>query len=123
MSLEATQGHPGLAIFFAAEIDLILEYCIEGEMGKHIDKRERLDSWKEISLYLNRTIRTSYRWCKDLDLPVYRVDKRSIRSRVFAFRDEIDKWFEGRINPQARQTGLGRTGAVLKRTRKKNISE
>jgi hypothetical protein len=55
---------------------------------------KRLDSWKEISLYLNRTIRTCYRWGNDLGLPVYRVDKRSKHSRVFAYKDELDEWFK-----------------------------
>ncbi len=60
-----------------------------------IDKH-RLDSWKEISAYVNREIRTCYKWEKELGLPVYRIDKKSSRSRVFAYTDEIDQWFKER---------------------------
>ena len=62
-------------------------------MEERFTEKTRFDSWKEISLYLNRTIRTCYRWSKDLGLPVYRVDRKSKRSRVFAYKDEIDEWF------------------------------
>jgi len=55
---------------------------------------KRFDSWKEISLYLRRSIRTCYKWNKDLGLPVYRINKRSKRSRVIAFKPEIDRWFK-----------------------------
>lgn len=59
---------------------------------------QRLDSWKEISKYVNREIRTCYKWEKELDLPVYRIDKKSSRSRVFAYKDEIDQWFKERAS-------------------------
>jgi hypothetical protein len=41
-----------------------------------MNERERLNSWKEISIYVNRQIRTCYRWAKELKLPVIsrRVD-------------------------------------------------
>jgi hypothetical protein len=80
----------------------------EGEMEERSTEKGRFDSWKEISLYLNRTIRTCYRWSNDLGLPVYRVDRMSKRSRVFAYKNEIDEWFEGKRNPQARRTRAGR---------------
>ena len=62
----------------------------------NLDKKERLDSWKEISLYLNRTVRTCHDWCNDLGLPVYRVNRKSKRSRVFAYKSEIDEWFRNK---------------------------
>ena len=43
-------------------------------------EKGRFDSWKEISLYLNRTVRTCYSWSHDLGLPVYRVDGMSKHS-------------------------------------------
>ena len=55
-------------------------------------KKEILDSWKAISEYLNRGIRTCYRWNKELGLPVYHIDKDSSRSKVFAYKSEIDEW-------------------------------
>jgi predicted DNA-binding transcriptional regulator AlpA len=56
-------------------------------------KHERLVSWKEISEYIKRDIRTCYRWAKELGLPVRRIDDQSKQSRVFAYKDEIDEWF------------------------------
>lgn len=57
---------------------------------------DRLDSWKEIANYVKRDISTCRIWKKKLDLPVYRIDKKSNRSRVFAYRSEIDRWFKER---------------------------
>lgn len=57
---------------------------------------ERLNSWKEISSYLGREIRTCYRWATELGLPIRRIDGTSPRSRVFAFRDELDEWLGNR---------------------------
>jgi len=51
-----------------------------------------LDSWKEISEYLNKKPRTCARWEKKLGLPVHRLDTLSPRSKVFAYKSEIDKW-------------------------------
>jgi hypothetical protein len=62
--------------------------------GGNLDNNERLDSWKEIASYINRRIRTCIRWEKELGLPVYRIDEKSIRSRVFAYKKEIDQWFK-----------------------------
>jgi len=52
--------------------------------------RERLDSWKEIAVYLKRDERTVRRWEKE-GLPVHRkVHKK--QASVFAYREEIDAW-------------------------------
>jgi TolB-like protein/cytochrome c-type biogenesis protein CcmH/NrfG len=56
--------------------------------------KEILDSWKEISQYLGRDIRTCSRWEKELGLPVHRIDSASTRSKVFAYKSEIDEWLE-----------------------------
>lgn len=61
-----------------------------------MDKKDRLDSWKEIAEYLNRRVRTCFRWEKELDLPVYRVNKKSLRSKVFAYKSELDEWYKKR---------------------------
>lgn len=57
---------------------------------------DRLDSWKEIASYVRREIRTCYKWHIELNFPVYRIDKRSSRSKVFAYKSEIDQWFKAR---------------------------
>jgi hypothetical protein len=67
--------------------------ALEGTMRKLPTDKERFDSWKEISEYLHRSIRTCYRWRDELGLPVYRIDRKSKHSRVFAFKTEIDEWF------------------------------
>ena len=50
-----------------------------------------LSSWKEISSYLGVDIKTAQRYETKLGLPVHRREG-LLRSRVFAFRDEIDQW-------------------------------
>jgi len=53
--------------------------------------REILDSWKEISEYLDRSRKTCQRWEVDYGMPVHRLDG-SPKARVFAYKDEIDRW-------------------------------
>ncbi len=55
-----------------------------------------LDSWKGISSYLGRDVRTCINWERDLGLPVHRINPGSSRSKVFAYRHEIDQWLKGR---------------------------
>lgn len=52
---------------------------------------ERLESWKEIAAYLNRTVRTAQRWEQTESLPVHRHghDK---RDSVYALTAELDEW-------------------------------
>ena len=59
---------------------------------------DRLDSWKEIAAYLNRSVRTVHRWEKHEGLPVHRHQHRELGS-VFAFRRELDAWV-GTRSPQ-----------------------
>jgi TolB-like protein len=56
------------------------------------------DSWKKISEYLGREVRTCVRWEKELGLPIHRIDKNSSRSKVFAYKSEIDAWLMHRAN-------------------------
>ncbi len=55
-----------------------------------------LTSWKEISSYLGCSQRTCIRWEKDFGLPVHRVGKAEARSRVFAYKEELDEWLKRR---------------------------
>jgi TolB-like protein/thioredoxin-like negative regulator of GroEL len=52
---------------------------------------DRLDSWKEIAAYLNRSVRTVRRWEEDEALPVHRHMHRALGS-VYAYKAEIDAW-------------------------------
>src|SRR5215470_8423431 len=56
---------------------------------------ERFESWKEISAYLKRGVRTAQRWERFEKLPVHR-HKHSRQESVYALRAEIDEWREGR---------------------------
>jgi hypothetical protein len=61
-----------------------------------LKQEDRLNSWKEISTYIGRDVVTCMKWSSKLELPVYRVDKNSSRSRVFAYKSEIEMWFKER---------------------------
>ena len=60
-----------------------------------MDSDQRLDSWKEIAVYLNRSVRTLYRWEKDEGLPVHRHQHKELGS-VFAYKSELDAWVSAR---------------------------
>ena len=56
---------------------------------------DRLDSWKEIARYLNRDESTVQRWEKREGMPVHR-HIHAKRGSVYAYRDELDAWWQGR---------------------------
>ena len=57
---------------------------------------DRLDSWKEIASYLDRSVRSVQRWEKEDGLPVHRrgLPGERTNKQVFAFRSEIDEWWK-----------------------------
>src|SRR3954465_7914465 len=55
----------------------------------------RLDSWKEIAVYLGRGIRTVQRWEREEGLPVHRLAHER-RGTVYARREELAAWWESR---------------------------
>ena len=62
---------------------------------------DRLDSWKQIALYLRRDVTTVQRWEKREGMPVHRHLHDSVGS-VYASRAELDAWTRSR-NPRAGQ--------------------
>jgi Tol biopolymer transport system component len=58
-------------------------------------RESRLDSWKEIAVYLRRDVSTVQRWEKREGMPVHRHlhDK---QGSVYALRTELDAWSESR---------------------------
>jgi serine/threonine-protein kinase len=52
---------------------------------------DRLDSWKEIAAYLNRSERTVRRWEESEELPVHRL-QHDKRGSVDAYARELDAW-------------------------------
>ncbi len=61
------------------------------------EAREVLDSWKEISVYLGRDVRTCRRWEERLGLPIHRLNG-SPKARVRAYKDEVDRWLEKKLH-------------------------
>jgi len=59
-----------------------------------MNRRETLDSWKEIAEYLGRDVRTAIRWEHERGLPVHRMPG-GRRGGVFAYAEEIDRWRRG----------------------------
>src|SRR5579859_7347811 len=56
---------------------------------------ERLNSWKDIASYLNRSVPTVQRWEREEQLPVHRlVHKR--QGSVYAYKAELDQWWQQR---------------------------
>ena len=60
----------------------------------------RLDSWKEIAAHFRRDARTVRRWERTEGLPVHR-HLHHVRGSVYAFPDELDRWWESRSAAQA----------------------
>lgn len=56
---------------------------------------DRLDSWKEIAVFLKRDVRTVQRWEKKEGLPVYRHLHDKLGS-IYAYRNELNEWFNTR---------------------------
>jgi serine/threonine-protein kinase len=57
---------------------------------------DRLDSWKEIAAYLNRSERTVRRWEDKEELPVHRL-QHDKRGSVYAYTRELDAWRASRL--------------------------
>ncbi len=56
---------------------------------------DRLESWKRISNYLNRDIRTLRRWEKSEDLPIHR-HMHEAQATVYAYKSELNAWLASR---------------------------
>src|ERR1017187_1196477 len=56
---------------------------------------DRLDSWKEIAVYLHRDVKTVQRWEKREGMPVHRHQHDRMGS-VYAFSSELDAWMQSR---------------------------
>ena len=58
-------------------------------MSEEEKRSTELTTWQEIARYLGVSTRTAQFWEEEKGLPVRRLAE---RSRVFAYREEIDKW-------------------------------
>lgn len=59
-----------------------------------MEEKDILNSWKEISNYLDRNIRTVIRWEKELGLPIHKIDRGTEQLKIFAYKSEIDEWLK-----------------------------
>jgi hypothetical protein len=74
-----------------------------------------LESWKEIAVYLDRSVKTCQRWEIELGLPVHRLGD-GIQGRVFAETKELDAWLNEKLRlaePDAKGGPIIRSIAVL----------
>ena len=62
------------------------------------DMDQRLESWKEIAGFLNRSVTTVQRWEREEGLPVHRHQHDSLGS-VYAFTHELEAWRATRAAP------------------------
>ena len=77
----------------------------EPSLGNPITERpleDRLDSWKEIAVYLKRDVTTVQRWEKREGMPVHRHLHDRVGS-VYASRMELDAWVRSRNLPPAQE--------------------
>ena len=73
---------------------------------------DRLESWKEIAVYLSRDERTVRRWEKQEGLPVHRHVHQK-QASVYAYRSELDSWLQTRgVTPQNDQPSHVSTGRM-----------
>lgn len=84
------------------------------EAGRSGDHRgdDRLDSWKRIAAYLNRSVRTARRWEAEEGLPVHRHSHAS-QGSIYAYKSEIDAWLDGRSEDGTKSGAKGAMLAVL----------
>ena len=65
---------------------------------------DRLDSWKDVAVYLHRDVSTVQRWEKREGMPVHRHVHEK-QGTVYAFRSELDAWWRGRGASVGHQEG------------------
>src|SRR5947209_16739908 len=63
---------------------------------------DRLDSWKEIAVFLRRGIRTVQRWERSEGLPVHRHQHQKLGT-VYALKSEVSVWWASRCAVLERQ--------------------
>src|SRR5678815_2569075 len=74
-------------------------------MGQPImpEETDRLDSWKQIAAYLNKSERTVRRWHETEGLPVHRHLHQQ-KGSVWAYSDELQEWLARRtILPESQE--------------------
>jgi tetratricopeptide (TPR) repeat protein len=70
-------------------------HCLGSEPNEQPARGGRLESWKEIASYLNRSERTVRRWEEKEGLPVRRL-QHDKRGSVYAYAADLDAWRDSR---------------------------
>jgi len=79
-------------------------------MPPQTPESDRLESWKQIGAYLDKSERTVRRWNELEGLPVHKHPHQQ-KGTVWAYRSEIDGWIASRkISPEPAATEAPRTG-------------
>jgi Tol biopolymer transport system component len=79
--------------------------AMPADSNSAIPADDRLDSWKEIATYLRKGVRTVQRWERTDGLPVRRLGQDRAGS-VFAYKTELDAWWETRSRRAAPETDV-----------------
>ena len=83
---------------------------------RELSKDNLLRSWKEIAAHLGCEVRTCHRWEQKLGMPVHRAEGSETKSLVFAYKDELDRWFQKTFtNSNLDREKNGRNERVRKR--------
>ena len=77
-------------------------------------RRKVFYSWKQIAYHLGCNERTCLRWEKELGLPVHRMTT-SAKSRVFAYKDELDTWIRENIDHRGAKPARSAAPSTFKR--------
>jgi len=93
----------------------LAEFARRKILAARMEERHRLESWKEIALYLKRSTGTCHRWEAELELPVHRLDG-TPRARVFAYTDELDRWMAEKLHVA---DALTKEAVLLERRKRK----
>ncbi|HEV8130891.1 MAG TPA: hypothetical protein VGQ81_06545 [Acidobacteriota bacterium] len=81
----------------------------QAEMPPDSPAGDRLDSWKEIAVYLKRGVRAVQRWEKEEGLPVHRHVHKKLDS-VYAFREALVEFRKAKRSSSASADALAAIG-------------
>lgn len=83
-------------------------------MPSNSNNQALLSSWKEIASYLGCDERTCRRWELEFGLPVHRMEG-AAKSRVYAYKNEVDAWQKSRLNGNEAAAGTPALGPSLEK--------
>jgi hypothetical protein len=84
-------GSNGHIVIIPAKGNLISQTSEANSVSAAPERKQLLNSWKEIALYMGRGVRTVQRWEHELGLPIRRPRRKS-RSSVIALATDLDEW-------------------------------